>query len=73
MYNLWREMYKREKNRDLTFLDKDFESISTADEIIYFFKHKYPDNYARKCEVLLNMTPDKFKDFEATRVLFFNK
>jgi len=58
MYNHWRTMYKRQTNRDLTFLQKDFEHPYTSYQIIDYFKNKYPDNYADKCETMLEMTSE---------------
>jgi hypothetical protein len=67
MYNLWRRMYKREANRDLTFLSKDFDHPQTDDIIIQFFKEKYPNNYADRCEVMLKMSPEDFKAYAKNR------
>jgi hypothetical protein len=67
MYNLWRGMYRREKHRDLTFLPKDFDHPQTDDIIIQFFKEKYPNNYADKCEVMLKMSPEDFKAYAKNR------
>ena len=71
-YNKWRTIYIKEKNRDLTFIDRDFEHPQTRDIIIRYFTNKYPDNYSKPCEILLKMSPDKFKDYEKERVAFFN-
>jgi hypothetical protein len=62
MYNHWRTMYKRETNRDLTFLQKDFDSADTINIVIGYFQNKYPDNYENKCEVMLGMTNAELKD-----------
>ena len=62
MYNHWRTMYKREANRDLTFLQKDFDSTDTVHTIIGYFQNVYPDNYEDKCEVMLAMTNAELKD-----------
>jgi hypothetical protein len=67
MYNLWRGMYRRETNRDLTFLSKDFDHPQTDDIIIQFFKEKYPTNYADKCEIMLKMSPENFKTYAKNR------
>jgi len=72
MYNLWRQMYKREKNRDLTFISKDFEHPYTSSQIIDYFKSTYPDNYAPKCEIMLDMTPEKFQEFAKNKEQFDN-
>ena len=73
MYNHWRKMYKREFNRDLTFLQKDFESINTKYRIIDYFKKTYQNNYVDKCVLLLNMTPDYFKEYEKMKIQFENR
>jgi hypothetical protein len=72
MYNHWRTMYKREKNRDLTFIQKDFDHPYTSDIIVNYFKSKYPDNYSDKCEIILNMTPDKLKEYVIRKEQFDN-
>ena len=72
IYNNWRTMYKREKNRDLTFLYKDFDHPSTWYEIINYFKKTYPDDYATKCQILLHLTPDKFQDLDTRKEQFDN-
>jgi hypothetical protein len=72
MYNLWRRMYKDQRNRDLKFLSKDFENSSTHDEIIWYFKNKYPDNYSDKCRRLLGMSMEEFKKYEKRRQEFIN-
>jgi len=73
MYNTWRTMYKREKNRDLTFLQKDFEHPSTSYIIINYFQKQYPDNYADKCELLLNMSGEQFLEYMKFKEQFDNK
>jgi hypothetical protein len=73
MYNLWRTMYQREKNRDLTFLDKDFKHPYTSYHIIDYFKNKYPDNYADKCETILEMTSEQFKEYLISKEQFENR
>jgi hypothetical protein len=73
MYNHWRTMYKRGKNKDLIFLQKDFNHPYTSYRIIYFFKKIYPDNYADKCEIMLGMTSEEFNKYEIRKVQFDNK
>lgn len=58
-YTLWRKMYSREKNRDLTFLKKDFNSAKTNDIIINYFKEKYPNDFIKKCSILINKPFDE--------------
>jgi len=72
MYNLWRTMYKKERNRDLTFLHKDFDHPQTNDIIIQFFKDRYPNNYSNKCEAMLDMSPEEFKAYDKNRQDFQN-
>lgn len=62
MYNHWRTMYKRETNRDLTFLEKDFEGTVTIYIVIGYFQNLYPDNYEDKCEAMLGMTNSELKE-----------
>jgi hypothetical protein len=71
MYQLWRTMYVKEKKRDLTFLQKDFNNLSTADTIVSYFKTTYPNSYTDKSETMLDMTADEFKEFEKNRKAFF--
>jgi hypothetical protein len=73
MYNHWRTMYKRQTNRDLTFLQKDFEHPYTSYQIIDYFKNKYPDNYADKCETMLEMTSEQFKEYSIRKEQFENR
>jgi len=73
MYNHWRTMYKRETKRDLTFIQKDFEHPSTSSQIVEYFKKIYPDNYADKCEVMLGMTPEQFKEYAISKEQFDNR
>jgi hypothetical protein len=72
MYQLWRTMYAKEKKRDLTFLQKDFNNLSTADTIVSYFKTTYPNSYTDKSETMLDMTADEFKEFEKSRKAFFD-
>lgn len=62
MYNHWRSMYKREANRDLTFLQKDFDNTDTIHTVIGYFQNTHPDNYEEKCEVMLGMSNSKLKE-----------
>ena len=72
MYNAWRTVYKEHENRDLMFLAKDFESPSTGDLIISYFRNEYPDNYSAKCELMLAMSSDEFEAYEKMRQEFHN-
>ena len=73
MYNHWRTMYKRDAKSDLTFLQKDFEHPYTSYHVIDYFKKMYPDNYAFKCETMLEMTAEQFKEYTIRKELFDNK
>jgi hypothetical protein len=72
MYNHWRTIYKRETNRDLTFMQKDFEHPYTLDTIVDYFKSQYPNNYIDKCQVMLNMTTVQVKDYVIRKEQFDN-
>jgi hypothetical protein len=73
LYNHWRTMYKRETKRDLTFIQKDFEHPNTSSHIVDYFKKMYPDNYADKCEVMLEMTPEQFREYAIRKEQFDNR
>jgi hypothetical protein len=67
------EIYKRETKRDLTFIQKDFEHPYTSFKIVDYFKKMYPDNYAARCEVMLGMTPEQFKEYNIRKEQFDNR
>lgn len=73
MYNHWRTMYKRETNRDLTFIQKDFDNTDTINIVIGYFKNKYPADYENKCEVMLGMTNAKLKEAVIRKDQYDNK
>jgi len=73
MYNQWRTMYKRETNRDLTFIEKDFEHPYAFYAIVDYFKKRYPDNYIAKCEIMLNMTTEQTKEYIIRKEQFDNR
>lgn len=73
MYNHWRTMYKNETKRDLTFIQKDFEHPYTSSHIVDYFKKMYPDTYANKCEVMLGMKPEQFKEYLIRKEQFDNR
>ena len=73
MYNHWRTMYKREENRDLTFLNNDFNGTNTIHIVIGYFQNMYPDNYEDKCEVMLGMTNAELKDAVIRKFQYDNK
>jgi hypothetical protein len=72
LYNTWKNIYEKEKNRDLTFLDKDFSHPNTYDKIIQFFKNKYPKDYAPKCAVMLGIKATELLKYEADKQDFYN-
>lgn len=67
MYQLWRSIYEKEKNRSLAFLSGDFDHPGTADEIISYFKGKYRRNYRAKCAAMLGMNAEEFSRYEKGR------
>lgn len=73
MYNSWRSMYKNQGNRDLKFNEKDFNNPSTHDLLFKYFKTKYPNNWEKKCAVLLRMDLNELKTYYKTRLDFYNK
>ena len=73
MYNHWRTMYKRETNRDLTFLQKDFDNTDTIHIVIGYFKKKYQANYEDKCEAMLGMTNAELKEAVIRKDQYDNK
>lgn len=73
MYNMWRRVYKKERNRDLKWLDKDFDNPTTYDIIISYLKKKYPSDYQTACELLLSMSAENFIKYEKNRNDFYNK
>ena len=70
MYNMWRTTYPQHRNQELRFLPKDFEHPNTGDIIIWYFKNKYPETYAAKCQLMLGMSTVEFADFEKGRQNF---
>ncbi|HEX8576641.1 MAG TPA: hypothetical protein VF677_10155 [Flavobacterium sp.] len=73
MYNSWRSMYKKQDNRDLRFIEKDFSHPSTHDIIFNYFKTKYPGDWEEKCSILLGMSVEQFRAYYKTREAFYNK
>lgn len=72
LYNTWRRTYEKEKNRDLTFLPKDFNHPYTYDLVNQYFKNKYPADYAGKCADMLGMSVAEFLKYEYDRADFYN-
>ncbi|UXE68793.1 MAG: hypothetical protein KA713_09550 [Chryseotalea sp. WA131a] len=73
MYNQWRTTHKREMNRDLTFIHKDFEHPNTSDTIVDYFMSEYPDDFRVKCESILNMTSDQLREYLIRKEQFDNR
>lgn len=71
LYNMWRGLYEKEKNRDLAFLEKDYTHPDTYDMIIWFFKNKYPKDYADICSTMLGISSLEVLKFEADRHAFY--
>lgn len=71
LYNSWKGIYEKEKNRDLTFLEKDFTHPYTYDRVIQFFRNKYPADYADKCAALLAMASDEVLKYESDTHAFY--
>ena len=72
MYNNWRTMYKKEQNRDLTFLIKDFDNPDTKRCIINYFEMKYPKDYPVKCKIMLALSNKEFEELDSHRKQFEN-
>ncbi len=73
MYNSWRAMYKKQENNDLRFNEKDFSNPSTHDIVFDYFKTKYPNDWEKKCAVLLGMDLSELNAYYKTRESFYNK
>jgi hypothetical protein len=72
LYNSWKYSNEKEKDRDLTFLPKDFQHPNTYDLIINYFKNKYPKDYAIKCASLIEKTADELLKYEYDQAAFYN-
>jgi len=73
MYNLWKNMYKKQENKSLKFQEKDFINPSTSDIVFSFYKKKYPDDWQQRCSVLLGMQLNDLKEYYKRRELFYTK
>jgi hypothetical protein len=73
MYNLWRNTYKKQENRDLRFDQRDFNHPSTHDIVFNYFKPKYSLDWEEKCAILLGMGLSELKAYYKTREDFYNK
>ena len=72
LYNSWRSVSEKEKNRSLAFLQKDFSHPNTRDKVIQFFKRTYPNDYAAKSAALLGMKTDELLKYETDNRDFYN-
>jgi hypothetical protein len=72
MYQLWRSLYKKEKNRDLGFLTSDLQHPQTWDMVIAYFKTRSPKNYSEPCKTLLGLDTEKFIAYEKGRQAFYD-
>ena len=72
MYNSWKYSNKKEKDRDLTFLEKDFKHPQAMDIVLWYFKLKYPSDYADKSSFLLDLSPAYLLEYEKNRDDFYN-
>ena len=72
LYNSWKYANEKEKDRDLTFLPKDFSHAHTMDIIIQYFKNKYPKDYAGKCASILDIPVAELLKYEYNRNDFYD-
>ena len=73
MYNLWRNIYKNQKNRDLSFNEEDFSASNTYDIIFSYLKNKYPNDWKEKSAVLLDVGLDELEVIYKNREYYYNK
>ena len=73
IYNSWRNIYKKQRNKDLKFQCDDLKNASTSDIIIKYYKNKYPDIWENKCCILLDMNIEELKEYFESRRYFYNK
>ncbi|MBK6546225.1 MAG: hypothetical protein IPG12_13260 [Saprospiraceae bacterium] len=72
LYNSWKYSNEKEKDRDLTFLAKDFKHPNSMDIIIQYFKNKYPKDYAGKCASILGITAEELLKYENNNNEFYS-
>jgi len=72
LYNLWRSIYEKEKNRNLTFIPNDFTHPYTYDEVIRYFRPKYPNEYADKCAAMFEIKKEAVLKYEGDRESFYS-
>lgn len=72
LYNTWKSLYEKEKDRDLTFRQEDYTHPNTYDKIIQFFRNKYPKDYVEKCAIILEIPPEILSKYEYDRHEFYS-
>ncbi|MFD2033976.1 hypothetical protein ACFSKL_04185 [Belliella marina] len=73
IYNMWRKIYGKERNRDLKFKREDISHPQTYDIIFNYFKLKYPDKWIDKCSIMMNMSVEDCRKEYTARELFMNR
>lgn len=73
VYNLWKNSYTKQQNRDLKFNIKDFENPSTHDIIFDYFKAKYVNDWRLKSAILLGKKLDELNIYYNEREMFYKK
>ncbi|HWR34066.1 MAG TPA: hypothetical protein VN451_11080, partial [Chitinophagaceae bacterium] len=72
LYNSWKSLYEKEKDRNLLFLEKDYKHPYTYDKVLQYFKNKYPKDYISKSAALLDIKPEELLKYESDRDYFYN-
>jgi hypothetical protein len=72
LYNTWRTVYPKEKDRDLTFLPKDFDSPMTYDLVTAYIRKKFPKDYREKCAVVIGISVEEYMSYEKARQEFID-
>lgn len=73
LYSNWREIYPKERNRDLKFLVEDLENPMTYDAVSHYIKTKYRKRYREISAKLLGIDENKFNDYERARQEFMDR
>jgi hypothetical protein len=73
MYNMWRQIYENEKDRDLKFIKEDLFHPQTYDIIFDYFKLKHPNNWIDKSSIMMKMSIDECLKIYTARELFLNR
>jgi hypothetical protein len=71
-YIFWKKEYPKEKNRDLIFIEKDFNKPSTNDIIINYLRNEYPTKFIKLCSILLDKSIDETEIYIKNRLDFQN-